>query len=134
MAGYSGTPLVKKLGIKPGARVAFVGAPPGFQAQLGEVPEGVRLGAQKPVDVLVFFPQSRRELAGKFAKLAERLSPRGRLWVAWPKKASGVATDLSFEVVQQEGLSAGLVDNKVCAIDEVYSGLCFVFRTTDRRA
>jgi hypothetical protein len=133
MAGYSATPLVKKLDIKPGARLAFVGAPGNFRELLGELPAGVKvIGVQKPIDVLIFFPKSQEDLSNKFAKLAAKLSPAGRLWVAWPKKASGVETDLSFEGVQQAGLEAGLVDNKVCAIDEVYSGLCFVFRVQDR--
>jgi hypothetical protein len=133
MAGYSETPLVKKLDIKPGARLTLVGAPEGFREMLGELPAGVKvIGVQKPLDVLVFFPKSQEDLSHKFAKLAAKMSPNGRLWVAWPKKASGVETDLSFEGVRQAGLEAGLVDNKVCAVDEVYSGLCFVFRLQDR--
>lgn len=133
MPDQSETPLFKKLGIKDNTRVTFVNAPNGFRESLNPLPKGVKIiGVQKPIDVLVFFPKSHEELSNKFARLAEKLSQNGRFWVAWPKKTSGVETDLSFEVVQQTGLSAGLVDNKVCAIDEIYSGLCFVIRVEER--
>jgi hypothetical protein len=133
-AGYSGTPLPKKLGIKEGSLVALVGAPAGFDETLGELPPAVeiRRQARGPLDVIVFFTTRRAELARRFPTLARALAPAGGLWIAWPKKASGVATDLVFLDVQDVGLAAGLVDNKVCAIDDVWSGVRFVIRLKDR--
>jgi hypothetical protein len=134
MAGYSGTPLVKKLGIKEGSRVAFVNAPNDFQATLGELPDNVKLmkSATNSLDLILFFVLSERILVRDFAKLAARLTNNGMIWIAWPKKSSGVATDLTFERVQRIGLDAGLVDVKICAIDETWSGLKFVYRLKDR--
>jgi hypothetical protein len=136
MAGYSGTPLASKLGIKPGHRVALVDAPKGFAQTLGELPEGVTLHSslpgKEPFDVIVFFTDRRARLCQRFAALAARLRPAGGFWVAWPKKASGVATDLTEDLVREVGLDAGLVDNKVCAVDETWSGLRFVMRVQDR--
>jgi hypothetical protein len=138
MAGYSGTPLVKKLGIKANHRFVLVDAPPEFDRTLGELPEGVVVQTEVrdpgDVDVIVFFAQSRDQLVKRFAVLAGRLAPAGGLWVAWPKRASGVATDLSEGVVRAVGLEAGLVDNKVCAVDDTWSGLRFVIRVEDRPA
>ena len=134
-AGYSGTPLVRKFGIRPEARVGLIGAPDGFDATLGELPVGVRvrrrLGGQ-PFDVIVAFFDARPQLVRRLPALAGALDPAGGLWLAWPKRASGVATDLSENVVRQLGLDAGLVDNKVCAIDETWSGLRLVYRLRDR--
>ncbi|HEY1380449.1 MAG TPA: hypothetical protein VGF55_26850 [Gemmataceae bacterium] len=134
MAGYSGTPLVQKLGIKPDARLHFAAAPPDFADTLGPLPAGVEQvgGAGKGLDVAVLFVTARADLERRFAKLAARLAPAGMLWVAWPKKASGVATDLTENVVRDVGLAAGLVDTKVCAVDAVWSGLRFVYRLKDR--
>ena len=133
MAGYSGTPLVKKLGIKEGAAIAVVRAPNGFAESL-KLPKGVvlRREARGRLDVVLFFATRRAELARRFPKLANGLEPDGGLWIAWPKRTSGVATDLSFEPVQEIGLDNGLVDNKVCAIDDTWSGLRFVYRVADR--
>jgi hypothetical protein len=134
MAGYSGTPLAKKLGIKEHSRIALVNAPKGFERDLGSLPAGANLSAQanEGCDLILFFARSRGDLAKNFAKLAARLQPNGMLWVAWPKKASGVATDLSFESVQKTGLDTGLVDVKICAVTEIWSGLKFVIRLKDR--
>ena len=133
MADDSATPLAKKLGIKAGFRVTFVNAPDGFRESLGELPAHVKLiGVQKPLDLIVFFPKSVEDLESKFAKLAEKLAPAGMFWIAWPKKSAGVETELSFDAVQQTGLSLGLVDNKICAISDVHSGLRFVYRVKDR--
>jgi len=134
MAGYSGTPLVKKLGIKEGGRVAFVNAPDDFQATLGELPSDVKLmkATMKSLDLILFFVLSERILARDFTKLAERLTSNGMIWIAWPKKSSGVSTDLTFERVQRIGLDVGLVDVKICAINETWSGLKFVYRLKDR--
>ena len=134
MAGYSGTPLPKKLGIKDGATVALVAAPAGFARSLSPLPDGVevREQARGKLDVIVFFATRERELARRFPVMARALQPDGGLWVAWPKKASCVATDLTFDPVQQTGLDCGLVDNKVCAIDDTWSALRFVYRVADR--
>ncbi len=134
MAGYSATPLTKKLGIKPGAVVALLAAPPGFEDHLGPLPDDVqvRTHARGKVDVIVFFATRERELARRFPGMARALQPGGGLWVAWPKKTSCVATDLTFDPVQQVGLDCGLVDNKVCAIDDRWSALRFVYRVADR--
>jgi hypothetical protein len=133
-AGYSGTPLVKKLGIKAGARVTLVGAPNGFLDTLGTLPDGASLVplTEASIDVALFFSVSQAEVAGRFAGLAGALKANGALWVAWPKRASGVPTDLSDGVVRSIGLAKGLVDNKVCAIDGTWSGLRFVYRLADR--
>jgi hypothetical protein len=134
-AGYSGTPLPRKLGIKPGARVALLRAPEGFDATLGELPEGIavahRLGGARR-DVLVAFFTERAQLSARLPALRDALATDGGLWIAWPKRASGVATDLDENRVRELGLEAGLVDNKVCAIDQTWSGLRFVFRLADR--
>jgi hypothetical protein len=134
VAGYSGTPLVKKLGIKAGHCVAVLNAPPGFVEELGPLPEGAAVahGLQPSLNLVLFFAANMKELAKEFAPLKARLASDGMLWVAWPKKSSGVATDLSFETVQRFGLAGGLVDTKVCAINEVWSGLRFVIRLKDR--
>ena len=134
MAGYSGTPLVKKLGIKEGSRVALVNAPENFQTDLGELPADVKFvkSTTKSLDLILFFVLSERILARDFAKLSTRLTSNGMIWIAWPKKSSGVTTDLTFERVQRIGLDAGLVDVKICAIDDTWSGLKFVYRLKDR--
>jgi hypothetical protein len=134
MAGYSGTPLIKKLGIKPGFRVAFVNAPADFVQGL-DVPSETTVSSassRRPLDFVLLFVKSKQELAAKFSPTAAKLKPDGMLWVSWPKKASGVKTDLTDNVVRELGLSEGLVDVKVCAVDEVWSGLKFVFRLQDR--
>jgi hypothetical protein len=135
-AGYSGTPLVRKLGIKPRARLALVGAPDGFEAVLGQLPEGVAVKrrAAGEFDVAVAFFVDRAQLARRLRALREKLDPSGGLWIAWPKSSSGVETDLREGVVRELGLAAGLVDNKVCAIDATWSGLRFVYRLADRPA
>jgi hypothetical protein len=130
MAGYSGTPLPQKLGIKPGCRLALLGAPAGFS--LGELPAGVIAAADGALDVIVLFVDRKAELKRQFAAARKRLQKAGGLWVAWPKRASGVATDVTEDVVRQTALAAGLVDNKVCAIDATWSGLRCVFRLRDR--
>jgi hypothetical protein len=134
MAGYSGTPLVQKLGIKPDARLHFANAPPNFATTLGPLPAGVEQvgGTAKGLDLALLFVTDRAALGKQFTKVAARLTPAGMLWVAWPKKASGVSTDLTENVVREVGLAAGLVDTKVCAIDAVWSGLRFVYRLKDR--
>jgi hypothetical protein len=134
MAGYSGSPLVKKLGIKEGHRVAFLSAPEGFPALLGDLPDGttVKSRASGPLDVVVLFTKRRTELERRLPVLRRALDPAGGLWVAWPKRSSGVRTDMTEDVARELGLANRLVDNKVCAIDEVWSGLRLVIRVKDR--
>jgi len=134
MAGYSGTPLPQKLGIKPGSQLALIGAPAGFERVLGPLPDGVRTTtrASAALDVVVLFTKDAGALTKKFAPLAKAIAPAGALWIAWPKKSSGVRTDLDENLVRAIGLEEGLVDVKVCAIDETWSGLKFVVRRADR--
>ena len=134
MAGYSGTPLAKKLGIKEGSRIALINAPKNFQSELKELPENVQFTKRptKSLDIILFFVVTESALTRDFSKLSARLIANGMIWIAWPKKSSGVATDLSFERVQRIGLDAGLVDVKICAIDDTWSGLKFVYRLKDR--
>ena len=137
MAGYSGTPLVKKLGFKEGFRVGLVNPPKGFERELGTLPTDVKLTVgllTKPFDLILLFADSQRTLQREFLRLAQKLAENGMLWIAWPKKASGVATDLSDNSVRLIGLDAGLVDVKVCAINDIWSGLKFVYRLKDRKA
>ncbi|HSS38071.1 MAG TPA: DUF3052 domain-containing protein [Polyangia bacterium] len=134
MAGYSGTPLPKKLGIKPAARLALVNAPADFAGTLGELPPGV---TPKPLgrgtyDVIILFARSDRELARGLPAARDRLDPAGGLWIGWPKKASGIPTDITEQEVRRRGLASGLVDNKVCAIDDTWSALRFVVRLAER--
>ena len=132
MAGYSGTPLVKKLGIKEGHELALIGAPDGFADTLGKLPNGVvprlDLRTSAPLDVIVFFTANRAALVKRFKDLAGRLATAGGLWIAWPKKASGLATDVTENLLREIILPTGYVDTKVCAISEVWSGLKFVLR------
>jgi hypothetical protein len=134
MVGYSGTPLIKKLGIKEGFRVALVNSPKGFQKELGSLPDKAKFApyVTDSLDVILLFVNSEAELRRKFVLLATNLVANGMLWVAWPKKSSGVATDLSFTNVQRIGLDAGLVDVKICAVNDIWSGLKFVYRLKDR--
>jgi hypothetical protein len=135
MAGYSKRSLVEKLGIKEGYRVTVLGAPPDYTATLGKLPPQVNLGAklQGEVDFLHFFTTSRRELEHRFRALKSCLAQNGMLWISWPKGSSGVATDLSENIIREIGLQNGLVDVKVCAVDETWSGLKFVYRIKDRK-
>ena len=136
MAGYSGTPLPKKLGMKPGYRVLLWNAPKDFVKLLAPASADMSITRQttgvEVFDIVMLFAAGRADLEKSFRTLAKRLSPAGGLWVAWPKKASGVATDLTEDIVREIGLQTELVDNKVCAIDEVWSGLRFVIRLRDR--
>lgn len=134
MAGYSGTPLIKKLGIKEGFRIGLVGSPKGFQKELGSLPNAAKFVScsTNSLDLIVLFVRSETELKNKFTLLASSLSAKGALWVAWPKKSSGVLTDLSFTNVQAIGLDQGLVDVKICAVNDIWSGLKFVYRLKDR--
>ena len=133
-AGYSGTPLSKKLGIREGDTVALLGAPDGFEDELDGLPSGVQLRRRtgKGPDVVVVFETRSGALDRRFGALARAVWPDGSLWVAWPKRSSGVATDLDEHRLRDIGLPRGLVDNKVCAVDETWSGLRFVWRKENR--
>ncbi len=136
MAGYSGTPLVRKLGFKEGFRAALVNPPPKFHRELDPLPPNVTFfnsTLPKDLDLILLFAGSRRTLLKEFPRLAKKLRQNGMLWIAWPKKASGVDTDLSENPVRTIGLEAGLVDVKICAVNEVWSGLKFVYRLKDRQ-
>ncbi len=132
MAGYSKTRLVDKLGIKPNSRLAVIGAPKRFDKTLGQLPEGVKAVERGVFDVAVAFFTKKSELEKKLSALRKRMDPAAGLWIAWPKKASGVASDISEDRVRELALATKLVDNKVCAIDEIWSGLRLVIRLVDR--
>ena len=133
-AGYSGTPLAKKLGIRAGDTVVLVGAPDGFEAELDGLPDGVTLKRRaggKP-QVVILFTTKAADLTRRFEPLAKSIFPDGSLWIAWPKKSSGVATDVDENLLREIGLPLGVVDNKVCAVNDVWSGLRFVWRKSNR--
>ena len=133
MPGYSGTPLPKKLGIKPGFRVWLANAPAEVRSELRSALAVCSLVKESgPLDFAMFFAKSHSELEREFSRIEKWLTPPGMLWVSWPKKSSGVVTDLNEKIVREFGLSAGLVDVKVCAVTEVWSGLKFVRRLKDR--
>lgn len=136
MVGYSGTPLARKLGIKEGSRLALLGAPAGFDDDLAPLPDGVRVLRRlgPDLDVAVLFVTARRDLERRFPDVAAAITPAGGFWVAWPKRTSKVATDVTEDVLREVGLPQGLVDNKVCAVTEVWSGLRFVWRKELRGA
>lgn len=132
-SGYSGTPLHKKLGIKAGHRVWFSGAPDGYEEELrkaGNYQQSKQLA--RDLDFVHLFTDGRSVLVKQMPRLRDSLKPNGTLWISWPKKSSGVRTDLDENIVRDIGLRAGLVDVKVCAVDETWSGLKFVFRLKDR--
>ena len=136
MAGYSKSPLVKKLGIKAGQGVAVVNPPENFLGkELQPLPEKLRINAAqagKPLDFIMLFVDSAKALNKELPRLKAKLARDGIFWVSWPKKSSGLETDLSFGVVQQIGLKIGLVDVKICAVNDIWSGLKFVYRLKDR--
>ena len=134
VAGYSGTPLSKKLGIGPGARLALIDSPDHAEGLLAPLPDGVVL-LRRPrgrVDVVLFFTMRRARLTERIGALGKLIHPAGSLWVAWPKRASRVPTDMTEDVVREIALPLGLVDNKVAAIDETWSGLKLVWRLEHR--
>lgn len=131
MAGYSGTPLAKKLGIKEKFRVELVEMPANVQAELKPALASCTSG--KPLDFAIMFVTEKSEFRKHFSRLAGKLAPAGMLWVSWPKKSSGVPSDLDENLVREMGLDTGLVDVKVCAVNEIWSGLKFVIRVKDRK-
>lgn len=134
-AGYSGTPLVKKLGIKPGFKVLFVRPPDNFDATLGPLPDDVAVKRRytPPFDFIHVFADCLKDLKKDLVRYPDGLSRDGMLWISWPKKASGVETDVTESLVREMGLATGLVDIKICAVDNVWSGLKFVRRVKDRK-
>jgi len=135
MAGYSGTPLPKKLGIKDGFRVAFLNLPSEVKAELDDALASCKKSKNviPGLDFAMLFVKSQSDLKREFSRFAKSLAPAGILWASWPKKSSGVAADLTENDVRRIGLETGLVDVKVCAVDEVWSGLKFVIRVKDRK-
>ena len=133
-AGYSGTPLVKKLGIKSGVRLMFINVPDNYGDTLGDLPPDLEVaaGLEVPLDFIQLFTSERVELEERFPRLKAALTQNGMLWISWPKGASRVMTDLNENVVREIGLGNGLVDVKVCAVDQTWSGLKFVRRVKDR--
>jgi hypothetical protein len=131
MPGYSGTPLPKKLGIKEKQRVMFVGLPADVRVELREALAQCEI-AKDSLDLAMVFAMEQAVLKPEFARVAKLLAPAGMLWVAWPKKASGVTTDMNENDVRRIGLATGLVDVKVCAVTDVWSGLKFVRRVSER--
>ena len=132
MAGYSGTPLPQKLGIKEKFRIAFLDLPADVRAELKSALAGCAIAKDGPLDFAMIFVKSSSELKKQFPRFSKKLAPAGMLWVSWPKKVSGVSTDLTENEVRNIGLAAGLVDVKVCAVNEIWSGLKFVTRLKDR--
>ena len=134
MAGYSGTPLPKKLGIKEGLVVGTIGSPIDFYQLLGDhLPEGVEVHQEiKPSDIFILFAKWQTEMEDAFENAQKRIAADGAIWVAWPKRSSGVETDLTEDVMRELFLPTGMVDNKVCAIDETWSGLRFAVRKENR--
>lgn len=135
MAGYSGTPLVKKLGIKPGFAIRLINSPRGYEKTLGKLPDDVKFlnRLTKDISFVHLFAGKRSDLDRNLGKAKKALSKSGMLWISWPKKSSGVVTDIDESYVRKAGLKAGLVDIKICAVDETWSGLKFVFRLKDRK-
>lgn len=133
-SGYSGTPLVQKLGIKPGDRVAFLAAPAHYGRLLGDLPDGARVLARpgRRMDFVQLFVSWRAQLLRRLPGLVRSLAPSGMLWISWPKKTSRLDKDIAEGDVRAAGLAAGLVDVKICAVDEDWSGLKFVVRLADR--
>ena len=132
MAGYSGTPLPKKLGIKQQFRVALLELPADVKAELASALANCNVGKDGPLDFAMIFVKTADVLKKQFPRFAKQLAAAGMPWVSWPKRASGVATDLDENAVRRIGLEAGLVDVKVCAVNEIWSGLKFVIRVKDR--
>ena len=135
MAGYSGTPLPKKLGIKDGFRICVTNAPPDYLTLLAPLPSGVKIlvREENDVDIWHFFTKSAGELRKKLPAIMSQIKRDGMIWISWPKKSSKVPTDVTEDVIREVALPLGLVDIKVCAIDEVWSGLKLVIRKENRR-
>jgi hypothetical protein len=134
MAGYSGKALVQKIGLKPGHRLALAGEPKDFLKELAPLPDDVEVvsSGRTPLDCVILFAGDARTLESRIVRWKARLTPAGMLWIAWPKKASKVVTDVTEALVRDTGLASGLVDVKICAVNDIWSGLKFVRRLKDR--
>jgi len=135
MAGYSGTPLAKKLGIKEGYRVRIKNAPDDYLELVSPTPENVRISKslRKDVDIFHFFTRSSSELKAQLPKLIAAIDQNGMIWISWPKKSSGVSSSVTEDTIRSVALPLGLVDVKVCAVDETWSGLKLVIRKELRK-
>jgi hypothetical protein len=135
MAGYSGTPLPQKLGIKKGMRIIAIGVPENYRKLLGKLPDDVEFSNRPGVDAqfIHFFVRRRNDLEKQLPRLRGTLADSGALWISWPKKSAGVATDVSEDAVRAVALPLGLVDVKVCAVDEIWSGLKLMIRREQRK-
>jgi hypothetical protein len=135
LAGYSGKPLFEKLGLKPGHSVLILNAPTTYKAELHSLKSSIRLqnGSSGSLDFIHFFTKDKKVLVDQLPKLKKQLDQKGCIWISWPKKSSGVKTDLDENIVRAIGLETGIVDVKVCAVDETWSGLKFVIRVKDRK-
>ena len=136
MAGYSGALLSQKLGIKPGTNVVVINGPENYRKRLGKLPDGARLSDRVTTesDFVHFFTKRRGELQRQLPRLRAKLSDTGTLWVSWPKKSAGVRTDVTEDMIRDVALPLGLVDTKVCAVDEIWSGLKLMIRRENRRS
>jgi|SRR3954469_2040858 len=136
MAGYSGTPLVRKLGIKPGEQIVAIDPPKNYAKLIADLPNGARIVSKmnQGARFVHLFTAKRAELARNLTRLRESLDDSGTLWISWPKKSSGVPTDVTEDVIRAEALPLGFVDVKVCAVDETWSGLKLMVRRTNRAA
>jgi len=135
MAGYSGTPLIKKLGIRAGDTISLLNAPADYDELIGPLPDSARVRARLTAgtNFIHLFARDRATLMRELPRAKKALAMDGTLWISWPKKAAAVATDLTEGIVRETGLAAGLVDVKICAVDETWSGLKFVYRLADRK-
>jgi hypothetical protein len=133
-AGYSGTPLIRKLGIRAGDTIALINAPADYSELIGPLPEGAKVRARLSADTrfIHLFAHDRATLMRELPRAKRALAMDGTLWISWPKKAAGIPTDVTETIVRETGLATGLVDVKICAVDETWSGLKFVYRLRDR--
>jgi hypothetical protein len=136
MAGYSGTPLPQKLGIKPGIAVVVLNAPTNYRKLLGKLPADIKFSGQIAVNstFVHLFTTKRSELEKKLSILRKKIADTGTVWVSWPKKSSGVASDITEDVIRDVALPLGFVDIKVCAVDEIWSGLKLMIRRENRKS
>lgn len=135
MAGYSGTPLIKKLGIKDDFKIEIINSPEDYDDTLGALPNSVTISnilKEGDFDLIQFFTKSAKQLKSEFSDFKKALKPTGMLWISWPKSSLKITTDLNENIIREIGLKEGMVDVKVCAIDDTWSGLKFVFRLKDR--
>jgi hypothetical protein len=133
MAGYSGTPLPRKLGLKPGAAARVIGAPIDYRELLGVVPDGVTFDGERDLDFVHVFVTERHDLTNQLLRLQDEIKPNGMIWVSWPKKSSKVPTDITEDTIREVALPMGLVDTKVAAVTDVWSGLRLVIRKENRK-